>query len=77
MSHINLENRMERQEIDKGIRKLMVEIEGEEMRERIMHLKEKVDLLYTLSYKVIDTIRTVFGVVRTCSPSSNLKKQTR
>ena len=37
--------KMERGEIDKGIRKLLVETEGEEiMRERIMHLKEKVDL---------------------------------
>jgi UDP:flavonoid glycosyltransferase YjiC (YdhE family) len=41
---VHLENRMERGEIHKAIRKLMVETEGEEMRERIMHLKEKVDL---------------------------------
>ncbi|KAL5744500.1 hypothetical protein ACOSQ2_027616 [Xanthoceras sorbifolium] len=41
---LHLERRLERVEIEKVIRRLMVEIEGQEMRERIMHLKEKVEL---------------------------------
>lgn len=41
---VHLENRLERGAIDKAIRKVMVESEGEEMRDRIVHLKEKVHL---------------------------------
>jgi UDP:flavonoid glycosyltransferase YjiC (YdhE family) len=41
---VHLENRLERGAIDKAIRKVMVETEGEEMRDRIVHLKEKVHL---------------------------------
>uniref|UniRef100_A0A5B7B0C1 Putative UDP-glycosyltransferase 76C4 n=1 Tax=Davidia involucrata TaxID=16924 RepID=A0A5B7B0C1_DAVIN len=41
---VQLENGLEREEVEKGIKRLMVEREGEEMRERIMCLKEKVNL---------------------------------
>ncbi|KAL5746215.1 hypothetical protein ACOSP7_027361 [Xanthoceras sorbifolium] len=41
---LHLERRLERGEIEKAIRRLMVEIEGQEMRERIISLKEKVDV---------------------------------
>ncbi|XP_059628066.1 UDP-glycosyltransferase 76B1-like isoform X1 [Cornus florida] len=41
---VQLENGLERVDVERAIRKLMVESEGEEMRERIMCLKEKADL---------------------------------
>lgn len=41
---INLERGLERGEIENAIRKLMAEREGEEMRERAMALKEKIDV---------------------------------
>ncbi|KAK2653741.1 hypothetical protein Ddye_013597 [Dipteronia dyeriana] len=40
----HLERRLERGEIEKVIRRLMVGIEGQEMRDRIVSLKEKVDV---------------------------------
>jgi len=42
MVGINLEDRVERNEIEGAIRRLLVEPEGEAIRERIEHLKEKV-----------------------------------
>lgn len=39
-----LERQVERREIERAIRRVTVEAEGQEMRERIMYLKEKVDL---------------------------------
>ncbi|KAF8397414.1 hypothetical protein HHK36_016330 [Tetracentron sinense] len=41
---MQLENGLERGEIERSIRRLMVEKDGEEMRERVIKLKEKVDL---------------------------------
>ncbi|KAK4487850.1 hypothetical protein RD792_003586 [Penstemon davidsonii] len=41
---IKLEKGLERDEIENAIRRLMVEREGDEMRERIMCLKEKIDV---------------------------------
>lgn len=41
---VQLENGVERGEIARGIRRLMVEKEGEEIKERITCLKEKVNL---------------------------------
>ncbi|KAK4487853.1 hypothetical protein RD792_003589 [Penstemon davidsonii] len=41
---IKLEKGLERGEIENAIRRLMVEREGDEMRERIMCLKEKIDV---------------------------------
>ncbi|XP_042511033.1 UDP-glycosyltransferase 76B1-like [Macadamia integrifolia] len=41
---LHLENRLERGEIERNIRRLMVEKEGEEMRERVMALKEKAEV---------------------------------
>uniref|UniRef100_A0A5B7AW53 Putative UDP-glycosyltransferase 76C4 n=1 Tax=Davidia involucrata TaxID=16924 RepID=A0A5B7AW53_DAVIN len=43
---LQLENGMGREEVERGIRRLMVEKEGEEMRERIMCLKEKTNLCF-------------------------------
>lgn len=40
---VHLENKIERMEIARAIRRLTVEADGKEMRERIEHLKEKVD----------------------------------
>ena len=40
---VHLENKIERVEIERAIRRLMVEADGKEMRERIMHLKALVD----------------------------------
>uniref|UniRef100_A0A2N9FSQ5 Glycosyltransferase n=1 Tax=Fagus sylvatica TaxID=28930 RepID=A0A2N9FSQ5_FAGSY len=40
---VHLENKIERVEIARAIRRLMVEADGKEIRERIMHLKELVD----------------------------------
>ncbi|KAJ0084012.1 hypothetical protein Patl1_31223 [Pistacia atlantica] len=41
---LELENELERGNIEKAVRTLMVNTEGEEMRKRAMHLKEKVNL---------------------------------
>ncbi|KAF8397413.1 hypothetical protein HHK36_016329 [Tetracentron sinense] len=41
---VQLENGLERGKIERSIRRLMVEKDGEEMRERAIKLKEKVDL---------------------------------
>ncbi|XP_031280489.1 UDP-glycosyltransferase 76B1-like [Pistacia vera] len=41
---LHLERKLERGEIEKAIRTVMLEAEGQEMRERIVYLKEKVDL---------------------------------
>ncbi|XP_065872335.1 UDP-glycosyltransferase 76B1-like [Euphorbia lathyris] len=41
---IHLEHKLERGEIEKAIKRLMVGTEGKEIRERIMCLKEKVDI---------------------------------
>lgn len=41
---LHLERKLERGETERAIRRVIVEAEGQEMRERIMHLKEKVDL---------------------------------
>ena len=35
---------MERGEIERAVRRLMLEKEGEEMRQRAMYLKEKIDI---------------------------------
>lgn len=40
---LHLENRLEREEVEIAIRRLMVDKEGEEMRLRAMDLKEKVE----------------------------------
>lgn len=40
---VHLERKLERGEIERAIRRLMVESDGKETRKRIMHLKEKVD----------------------------------
>ncbi|KDO50527.1 hypothetical protein CISIN_1g012151mg [Citrus sinensis] len=40
---LHSEWKLERMEIERAIRRVMVEAEGQEMRARIMHLKEKVD----------------------------------
>ncbi|XP_043724484.1 UDP-glycosyltransferase 76C2-like isoform X2 [Telopea speciosissima] len=40
---LHLENRLERKEIERNIRRLMVEKEGEDMRERVASLKEKAE----------------------------------
>ncbi|XP_043714765.1 UDP-glycosyltransferase 76B1-like [Telopea speciosissima] len=40
---LQLENKLERGEIERNIRRLMVEKEGEEMRERVASLKEKAE----------------------------------
>lgn len=40
---VGLENGLEREEINRAIRRLMVEKEGEEIRERIVHLKETIN----------------------------------
>ncbi|KAH7526434.1 hypothetical protein ACOSP7_024976 [Xanthoceras sorbifolium] len=41
---LQLENELERGEIEKAVRRLMVDKEGEQMRQRIKNLKEKVEL---------------------------------
>ncbi|KAI3470811.1 hypothetical protein Pfo_027474 [Paulownia fortunei] len=54
---IKLDKGMERGEIENAIRKLMLEREGEEMRQRVLCLKEKVDLCLNSggsSYQALD-----------------------
>ncbi|XP_044467490.1 UDP-glycosyltransferase 76B1-like [Mangifera indica] len=41
---LHLERKLEREEIEKTIKRVMLEEEGQEMRERIMYLKEKADI---------------------------------
>ncbi|KAH9754096.1 UDP-glycosyltransferase 76B1 [Citrus sinensis] len=41
---LHLEGKLEREEIERTIRRVMVEADGQEMRERAMYLKEKVDI---------------------------------
>ncbi|KAF3433581.1 hypothetical protein FNV43_RR24683 [Rhamnella rubrinervis] len=56
---LQLENGMERGEIEKIIRKLMVEKEGEEIRDRVTKLKEKANLCLKQdgsSYKSLDSL---------------------
>lgn len=56
---INLEKGLERGEIEHAIRKLMVEREGEEMRERAISLMEKIDVGLNqggCSYQALDRL---------------------
>ncbi|XP_074308188.1 UDP-glycosyltransferase 76B1-like [Silene latifolia] len=56
---LQLEKGMKREDITKAIRKLMVEEDGEEMRNRVTALKEKADLCLTeghSSYKYLDEL---------------------
>ncbi|GAB4832337.1 hypothetical protein Ancab_006352 [Ancistrocladus abbreviatus] len=56
---ILLENGLKREEVEKAIRRLMMEEEGEKMRERIACLKEKADLCLVKggsSYKSLENL---------------------
>ncbi|KAF5467375.1 hypothetical protein F2P56_017203 [Juglans regia] len=56
---IHLENRLERGEIEKAIRRLLLGTEGKEMRDRIMNMKEKVYLSLRhggSSYQALDSL---------------------
>lgn len=41
---IHLERKLERNEVARAIRRLMVEEEGKKLRERILHLKDQLDI---------------------------------
>lgn len=55
---VHLENRLESGEIERAIRRLMVDSEGHEMRDRVMNLKEKVDLSLRQggSYRALESL---------------------
>ncbi|TYI83933.1 hypothetical protein E1A91_D05G328400v1 [Gossypium mustelinum] len=56
---VHLEFKIERGEIERAIRRLMVEPEGQEMRERIKLIKDKINLCLKLggsSYKSLDNL---------------------
>ena len=56
---VHLENKIERGEIERAIRRLMVKAEGQEMRNRIKLLKEKMNLCLRpggSSYKSLDNL---------------------
>ncbi|XWS74885.1 hypothetical protein CRYUN_Cryun01aG0036800 [Craigia yunnanensis] len=56
---VHLEYKIERGEIERAIRRLMVEAEGQEMRDRIKLLKEKINLSKT--WRFIVQISGQFG----------------
>ncbi|XVE69318.1 hypothetical protein DITRI_Ditri09bG0142700 [Diplodiscus trichospermus] len=61
---VHLEYKIERGEIERAIRRLMVEAEGQEIRNRIMLLKEKMNLCLKpggLSYKSLDNLGSFGG----------------
>lgn len=61
---LQLENEIERGEIERAVRKLMVDIEGKEMRVRALELKEKIEAsfksgsLYGSLNDLVDLIRS-------------------
>ncbi|CAI9772962.1 unnamed protein product [Fraxinus pennsylvanica] len=60
---VHLENGLDRVNIEQAIKKIMLEKEGEEIRKRVLHLKEKTNLCLEVGGSSYNSVKTVVNYI--------------